>query len=242
MNTYDLSCRIKSARQKKRLVKTDRDKQLIQLDKKRKALWIQKKNLPKVPLEKPYQRGWKRFFVLREDLKRSIEAAFYEELLLKINVTQYHYDKSFKQRKRRKRNWYSRKEQTLTEFSSYLWNSEKLNLSEQEKACFTRVEIFDVKGRGYDIKYVLTKPWRYTLKIAPYMVTHIKLMDVDLERELSFIDNYIKSNKLQPRINLLIHGRSYHWSGWYYEPIKYINKLKNTPRYTSKEAYLDLET
>jgi len=70
MDTHEWPCRIKSARRKKRLVKLDFDKRLIRLSKTREELQEQKRNLPIVPLEHPYQRGWKRFFVLRDDMKR----------------------------------------------------------------------------------------------------------------------------------------------------------------------------
>ncbi len=103
MHTQELACRIKSVRQKRRLVKTDRDKQLIQLDKRRAELRQQKRLLPLVPLEHPCQRGWKRFFVLREDLKHSPGKAFYETLLAKVKTVEYHHDKEFKRKKRRKR-------------------------------------------------------------------------------------------------------------------------------------------
>lgn len=64
MDIHEWLCCKKSARRKKRLVKTDRDKQLIQMDKQLDKLREQKQLLPKVPLEHPYQRGWKRFFVI----------------------------------------------------------------------------------------------------------------------------------------------------------------------------------
>jgi hypothetical protein len=67
-------------------------------------------------------------------------------------------------------------------------------------------------------------------------------MDVDIEKELAYIDNHIDSNDLEPRLNRLTRGRGYHWSGWYYERAKYIDKLKNIPKYAHKEAYLELET
>ena len=70
MDTHEWPCRIKSARRKKRLVKLDFDKRLIRLSKTREELQEQKRNLPIVPLEHPCQRGWKRFFVLRDDMKR----------------------------------------------------------------------------------------------------------------------------------------------------------------------------
>ncbi|WP_259067709.1 hypothetical protein HDF24_19250 [Mucilaginibacter sp. X4EP1] len=241
MNTYEWPRCIKSARQKRRLVKTDRDKQLIQLDKRHHKLLQQKKLLPTVPLEHPYQRGWKRFFVLRDDIRRGPKGAFYETLLVKINTVEYHPDRSFKQRRRRKvRYRYAIKPQTLREFDAYSWQVNKMDLTDEEKICFTCVETFDVKTRQIDVKYVLTEPWRYVFKVAPHIVTHVKLLDVDIERELSYITDHIDNYYLLPRINMLTRGRSYRWKGCRYERVKYINKLKNIPRYSSKETYLDL--
>ncbi|MBS1606677.1 MAG: hypothetical protein JST42_28740 [Bacteroidetes bacterium] len=68
---YAQSCRLKTARQKRRAQKADREKQLIRLEKLRTILWRAKQQLPWIPLEEPYQKGWKRFFVMREDVKRS---------------------------------------------------------------------------------------------------------------------------------------------------------------------------
>lgn len=228
MHTQEWSCRIKSVRQKRRLVKTDRDKQLIKLDKRRTELWQQKKLLPLIPLEHPYQRGWKRFFILRTDVKHSSRMMFYETLLAKINTVEYHEDKEFKRKKRRKKRYgYVMKQQLLHEFSAYSWHANKMNLTEDEKACFTCVETFDVKARCVDIKYVFTEPWRYKLKVEPRMVTHIKLMDLDIERELSYIRDHIDNHNLAPRINLLTRGRGYRWNDWFCERDKYIlTKLK----------------
>jgi len=240
MNTDEWPCRIKSARRKRRLVKTDRDKRLIQLYKRLKYLWQQKKILPMVPLEFPYQRGWKRLFVLRDDVKRGPKATFYETLLVKINTIQYHHDKTFKQKKRRKKRYgYQVRQQLLREFDAYCWQINRMNLTDEEKTCFTRVEAFDVKTRRVDIKYVITEPWRFVLKVMPHMVTHAKLMDADIERELAYIDHHIDNKHLMPRINLLTRGRSYRYKDHFDELPKYINKFKNIPEYMYEEAYLD---
>jgi hypothetical protein len=120
MNTHEWSCRIKSTRRKRRLVKTDRDKQLIKLYKRRKELLEQRALLPMVSLEHPYQRGWKRFFVLRDDVKHSPRKDFYEALLPKINTVEYHRDRSFKRKKRRKQRYvYQVKAQMLRELSQH---------------------------------------------------------------------------------------------------------------------------
>jgi len=243
MDNHALSCRIKSARRKKRLVKTDRDKQLIQLYKRRKELWHQYGLLPMVPIKNPYQSGWKRFFVLREDVKHSPRVEFYEALLLKINTTQHHHEKSFKRKKRRKKRYgFEERKQLLREFDLYWWNSTRLNLSEQERACFTRVETYSVKTRRTEVKYVFAEPWRYVLKVVPNMITHKKLLDVDLEKEIAWIDGYIEQNKLGPRINTLTSGKKYNCYRWYQKRAKYINNFKNIPRYAHKEVYLDLTT
>lgn len=234
---------IKSARQKKRLVRTDCDKQLIQLAKRRDELCEQKRLLPMVPLEQSYQRGWKRFFVLQKDVKHSSRRNFYEALLPKINTVEYHQDKSFKRKKRRKQRYvYHLKAQILRELSQHSWDVNRVNLTEEEKVCFTRVETFDVKTYRTDVKHVFAEPWRFVLKIAPHMVTHTKLMDVDIEKELAYIENHIDNNHLWPRINLLTRGRRYRWKDEFNERAKYINKFKNIPTYAGKEAYLELQT
>lgn len=243
MNTHEWPRCIKSARRKRRLVKTDRDKQLIQLDKRRDELWEQKRLLPMVAPEHPYQRGWKRFFLLRDDVKHSPRKDFYEVLLPKINTVEYHHDRFFKRKKRRKQRYtYQVKQQLLREFSQQSWNSNRVKLTDEERVCFTRIETFDVRTYRTDVKYVFAEPWRFVLKVAPHIVTHTKLMDADIERELAWINEHIDNNHLWPRINLLTRGRSYRWKDEFNERLKYINKFKNIPRYSPKEAYLELET
>src|SRR5690606_37296467 len=95
-------CKIKTARQKKRLQKEDIEKQLIRLHRLREKLQQQKNSLPLVPLETPYQKGWKRSYVLRQDVARSRYGSFYQTLLEKINTVIYHHDKHFKTSKRKR--------------------------------------------------------------------------------------------------------------------------------------------
>jgi hypothetical protein len=243
MDTHEWPCRIKSARRKKRLVKKDFDKRLIKLSKTRELLWEQKQNLPMVPLEHPYQRGWKRLFVLRDDIKRGPMAEFYEALLKKINTVHYHHDRSFKFKKRRKKRYgYKIRKQELREIDQYQWDTNRLKLSEGEKVCFTRMESFNTVNHRVDIKYVFTEPWRFVPKVIPHMVTQVKLHDELLQQEIAAVDNHIEKHFYEPRMHRLTNGRYYRWKHVVPEQLKYINKLKNTPRYAYKEAYLELET
>ncbi|WP_281632179.1 hypothetical protein [Flavobacterium luteolum] len=76
VDEYALCARFKNKRRKKRLVKEDFEKHLIQLRKLEIELWNKRKDLPLMPLEIPYQKGWQRNFKLRDDISRSSEAPF----------------------------------------------------------------------------------------------------------------------------------------------------------------------
>ena len=129
----------------------------------------------------------------------------------------------------------------MRDFSTHSWEVNRMGLTDEEKTCFTQIEIFDIKTKCSEIRYVLTEPWRYVLKIAPHMVTHVKMKDLDLERELGYIETHIDVNYLGPRINLLSYGRSYRWKNRFVERTKYHNRFKKLSKYAGKEAYLALE-
>src|SRR5690349_6246627 len=80
-----LSYRLRTVRQKKRMQYEDFDKKLLKLDKEETRLCKQKQVIIWEPLKPPVQRGWNRFFVLREDVATSKHAAFFENILKKIN-------------------------------------------------------------------------------------------------------------------------------------------------------------
>lgn len=220
MNNYELPLdalpyKLKTARQKKRLQKEDSDKQLIQIIKKRAQYWKEKQNLPWIPLEIPYQRGWKRHFVLREDVKRSPMADFYESLLKRINTVQHSADRSFKtRRRRRRRKAKEEKKQILQEFPEWQWEQERYHgLTALEKAHFHLYEKWDKQRKNIQLYYRFNEPWRYVLKIVPHMITHVKMVDEILESKIQRLDNYICNYHLEPRIAKL-KGGAYHYWKW----------------------------
>ncbi len=93
----------KTDRRRKRETIRQKEKQLIQLDKKESQLYTQRNNLGFELLEKPYQKGFKRFFIVREDVAQTKYADFYNELLIYINTTKYSLRKDFRKSKNVKR-------------------------------------------------------------------------------------------------------------------------------------------
>jgi hypothetical protein len=240
VDEYALCARFKSKRRKKRLVKQDFEKQLIQLRKLEVELWDKRRDLPLVPLANPYQKGWQRNFILREDVSRSNESIFYKTLLEKINTWQFSSEKSFKRKKKRKRrNVYVEKIQTVKEFSEWEWRSPKLELTEKEKAHFYKWERWCSNFKRYKIHYVFNEPWRYVLRVSPYLITHTKMVDSDLESQIQLIDNYITNRNLRNKINKLRGGFSNHWKYYQNENPREINPIKNKSLHELYQQYAD---
>jgi hypothetical protein len=229
-------CKIKSARQKKRLTKKDFDKQLLRIYKLKKTLFQQKLSLPLVPLAEPYQRGWKRTFILREDVARSKHADFYRDLLKKVNTVEYSHNKGFTKKKRRKRKRvYEVRPQHLREFYTWEWVDPKCKLTDAEKALFSIKEYWCRQQKTIITKYVFTEPWRFVLQVRPDIVTHKKMVDEVLESAIQQLDNQIERNHLRPVMNRLIYGACYNpWRGVANERER--NPLKNKPLYQILEA------
>lgn len=203
-------CKLKTARQKKRLQKEDHDKQLIRLHRRQQELALIKRALPPVPLAVPYQKGWKRIFVLRDDMGRSKQADFYTALLPKINTVNYATEKHFRRKLKRRKNLKRQYEvipQSLRELSVWEWQHRN-KLTEEEKAHFYPKTYWSKDGKTQSVYYVFTEPWRYVLQIRPNMITHATMLDEVLEQEIQEAVNYIRNHYLRPRMTQLVYGRS----------------------------------
>lgn len=238
LDDYIQCSRLKNKRQKKSAVKKDFEKQLIQLDKFEDELLHKRKALPLVPLATPYQKGWQRYFILREDIAKSKEALFYKTLLEKINTSQYSSEKSFKSKKKRKRKHvYIEKLQVVKEFSESEWRSPKLSLTAKEKMHFYKRERWCPNCKRFKIHYIFDEPWRYVLRIRPNMITHTKMVDAVLESEIDRVRNYITNRFL--RNSMIKIGQGYvKFMKWRIdEKSKYHNPLANKSIHTVMDEY-----
>ena len=236
-NDYALGARLKSERRKKRLTKKAKEKELIALHKLEIDLWHQKRNLPLVPLEKPYQKGWVRFFVVRDDVQRVDTLGFFTELLEKINNQLWSENKRFTKRKRKfRRRLDVPIEQKLKRFSETEWTHPNFKLTPKEKEYFEAVEEWDIYEKCYCTYYEFKEKWRFVLRVRPYMITHTKAVDVELERDISRVRNYIERNNLEHLQQRLVYGRSFNWK-WNLRMQKH--PYAKTPILKIYQEYLD---
>ena len=155
-NSYIQGSRLRSIRTRKRIAKTDYEKYLRQCCDRHAELEKQKRTMPLVPLEKPYQKGYVRFFVVRDDVKRSKLGDFFENLLAKINTYQYADNRKFqKKKKRRGKRTYVPRKQELLSFRQWEWVDaiEKGKLVAEECKYFMKVERYNSVFKRFEIYY-----------------------------------------------------------------------------------------
>ena len=219
--------RLRNLRSRKRIAREDREKYFRECIKRQKVLFKQRRELPLVPLEKPYQKGYVRFFVLREDVRQGKQADFFATLLEKINTYQYADTRKFqKKKKRRGKRVYIARKQELYAFSQWEWERalEKGKFTQKERAYFARIESFNRQKDRFETFYEFTEAWRFELRVKPNMITHYRPVDIAIERELAELDKIIDDYKNWGIIHSKIYGGSYSW-----------NQFQK--RYTPKEKY-----
>lgn len=223
-----LCYRLRSARQKKRAQYEDFHKHLIQLYKENRALDLKDKNLGWEPLVPPVQRGWKRYFVLRDDVARSKQAPFFENILKKINTSYWSHRKDFKVKRRKYgKKIYVIKPQKLQEPGQLEFA--RLEFTDEEKRFFNIEIYYHPKKIDPVIRFVFNEPWRFVLRVRPNMIDKLKVMDSEIESRSQEIDNYLKGNAYDNVLygKLFGYGRHDHLKGLEREKEK--NPMKHKP-------------
>lgn len=178
-----------------------------------------------IELAQPYQKGWKRSFKLREDIRRSKKADFYQNILNKINTTIYSDRKDFKvKKKRRSKYGYVTKEQKLLEPCDY--QLKKMKLNEHELQQFCKVTVYNPVTKKWRTNYVFLEPWRFVLKVEPNMITRHRAYDPLLESSIAELDNYMDKKDRYKRLRWLLDGCYGHWTQKMGEQEKYKNPMK----------------
>lgn len=221
-----LSYRLRTARQKKRAQYEDFDKQLLKLDREQTELSDLQWNLGWEPVNPPYQKGWKRFFVLRDDVARSKHADFYAGILQKINTEDWSHRKDFVVRKRRYgTSKFVVKTQKLKEPDD--WYLRKIQFTDAEWRHFHEVSGYDRNGHFFR-RYVFNEPWRFVLRVQPHMITEVKRLDSLLASRIKEIDEYLERNGHRYRLGVVRDGAYDRWRGWWpdnkYAPYEFNNK------------------
>jgi hypothetical protein len=219
--------RLKSKRRRKRLRIKNEEKHLLFLHREENKLYRQLHNLGYEPLIPPVQKGYKRIFVLRHDVRVGRQAAFFAELLKKINTVQYSDTKAFTKKKRRR----GRKirvplEQKLRVIYESEWQQKKFTAA--EAVYFAPVIVWDRAGQPRTV-YQFREPWRFVLRVVPNLITEVRIKDNVLEQKVKDIDRYLSFDERRYRQDRLLGRPVYDTWREPGERSKYKNPLRNRP-------------
>ncbi|MGV0941737.1 hypothetical protein [Empedobacter sp. ULE_I140] len=176
------STRLRTKRARKRSVKTAKEKNVREKYKRRKEIFKEQKAILLVSLKEPYQKGFERYFVLREDIKKENEIEFFTQILKKINTSQYAETRKFIKKRNGKRIYVPRI-QELKQLQPYEYSGPHSILNDEERRFFACIQVYDPKTKRFKGIYEFLQPWRFRLIIKPNMITHCKPLDIDLMRE-----------------------------------------------------------
>ncbi|MEG0761737.1 MAG: hypothetical protein RR411_09690 [Chryseobacterium sp.] len=215
-----LFSRLRSLRSRKRTIRKGVEKQIRKKYKRSNELCELRRNIPLIPLGEPYQKGFVRFFVVRDDVKRSKDGDFFEGILKKINTKMYSETRKFLKKKRKfGKRIYVDREQKLVQLSVYQWN--KLELTTREKQYFLKREDYNPFRKKYNIYYEFIEPWRFVLRVQPNMITHYKPLHSDLEKKIDELNSYLDQHKIAGIIHKTIYGKRDLWEKKYKrDPLK----------------------
>jgi hypothetical protein len=222
-----LCYQIKTARQKKRDIKTGQEKMLLRLHKEQTYIRQHQRNLGYVELNPPVIKGWKRYFVLREDVARSKDAVFYQNILYKINKVEYCNRKDFKKKPRysRKRKNWELIEQTVKqpEHSDFV----KLNFTEKEKTLFDEKYVKHPWRKELVKVYVFKEQWRFVFRIRQNIITKVKAVDAEMAKREKEIRDYLEKTNKDNKLSRLLGNSVSKWRRWNAGPkAKYLFKTK----------------
>jgi len=211
-NETDLLCyRLRTERQRKRAARKGFERKLRSFEREENKLYDQQKELGWVDLTPPVMRGWKRFYVLRADIARSKDAAFFQGLLDKINTVDYSSRKDFKVKYRSQgKKLHYVKEQRLK-----YWHEAKYFkaiFSDKELQFFEERDVPDWTGKKFNKAFIFTEPWRFVLQVKPNIITQTRVRDEVIESRLCEIDNYFERNHLRVRLKNIKGVKDYWYS------------------------------
>ncbi len=179
------------------------------------------RDAPLVKLEKPYQNGWTKYLVLRDDYTRRADAHIYIEILKEIGEECFCRKMDFKNYNGQE---YGPQLRIVgkNEWEALGWTPQ--HRKHFEFGRFRRDRYFGMTWGGNIEGYRMIKPFFLEEAIKPHFITHVKTIFPEVESRISFIRNKFKNNQLWNRYDYL-KGRKRQSRDWVMAKSVYMEAL-----------------
>ena len=189
---------------------TARDKELLRLEREHNQLHRAINHAPVVPLAEPYQRGWTKTYVLRDDIRRRDDTEVFCTVLASINRKIWSRSHDFIQPDGSPYNLRPRIIPPL-EWNRLGWPASHRNLftyGHWEDEAMPRPWY---RHRRLFIGFTIRNPWWLDEDVQPWMITHQRIELPEVRRRLAEIAARMERTCGWERLNRL-HG---HKNGWW---------------------------
>jgi hypothetical protein len=167
---------------------SEKEKVTLQLYREQEKLYHDKWVKPSIKLDKPYQKGWKRYFKVREDVARGPLGKIAEKILSVINRIDYSSREDF-MKKGRKSKKYEPIKLGVGVIDAREWEKKKYPAS--WKKYFRLYE-----SKWGQLYYQFQFSWWFTEIIEKHMITHYYEADAEIDSRIAEINKVIEHNKL----------------------------------------------
>jgi len=172
----------------------------------------------------PYQRGWIRYYVLRDDAKNRKDAREMQQVLDKINTEVHCNNERFE-----RRNWKTGKMEPIPQKPKYLTTEQYNDLTEKQKSFFVKHDWVEItmyggyKQKRFVSGYVFEHSYYLVFKKEPNIVTQHWIPNQEIESRFGELKEHMQRNNLWAKMNKAMHwntGAKYWRNGL---PYKYRN-------------------
>lgn len=166
-------------------------KMYIAAQKELNLLYTQKYSLPSIPLPEPIRHGWKRFFVLREDIAVSRFAEDMQQILKHINQIVFSRRRDFMRRMGRSKVW-EPIPHGLRSIGVAEWDRKKI--PEHLKKYFSRCDIFcsECTPQWHESRYHFKHPYWFVSVTKRHYLTHYTEPDPALESRIAKLQKFLE--------------------------------------------------
>lgn len=188
---------------------TARDKELLRLEREYNQLHRALNDAPVVPLAEPYQRGWSKTYVLREDIRRRNDVAVFRTVLAALN----------------QRIWSRERDFILPDGQTYRlrpriilpleWKRLPWPASHRRLFAYGPWEEEFLPRRSFRrrrlvVGFSILNPWWMEEDVQPWMITHQRGELPEVRRRMTEIETRMEHTRGWERLGRL-HGRKNWW-------------------------------
>ena len=190
-----------------------RDKRLLALEREANRLHQARRGAPIVPLERPYQKGWIKTFVLAPEVRRRPDVEVFRAVLAMINTSVW----------ARTREFLNSHGEPLVHRPRILtpreWDRLRWPASHKRLFAFGHWEVGDTgeihlrpwfrRSRRFT-GYAVHRPWWLHENIQPHLITHRRVNLPEVETRLAEIEAELERTQGRHRLSHL-HGHRVKW-------------------------------